>query len=49
MEERKMLKASIGKYAGYKMANNGIDFSVIRGASNASQTKAKIFGVEAQM
>ena len=50
MEERKMLKTSIGQYAGYTMANNnGIDFSVIREASNASQTKAKIFGVEAQM
>lgn len=51
MEERKMLKTSIGKYAGYKMANkDGIDFSVTtREASNASQAKEKIFGVEAQM
>lgn len=46
-----MLKAGIGKYAtGYTMANkNGIDFFETREASNASQTKAKIFGVEAQM
>ena len=49
MEERKMLKARIEKYAGYKMAKKGIDFSVIREASNASQTKDKIFGVEAQL
>lgn len=45
-----MLKTSIVKYAGYTMANkNGIDFFVIREASNASRTKGKIFGVEAQM
>lgn len=51
MEERKMLETSIVKYAtGYTMANkNGIDFSVTRKASNASRTKGKIFGVEAQM
>ena len=44
-----MLKTSIEKYAGYKMAKNGINFSVTREASNASRTKGKIFGVEAQM
>lgn len=45
-----MLKASIGKYEGYTMANkNGIDFSVTRGASNAPRTREIILGVEAQM
>lgn len=45
-----MLKTSIGKYAGYKMANNGIDFSVTRKASDPSLAKSKIFGdIEAQM
>lgn len=52
MEERKMLKTSIGKYAaGYTMANkNGIDFSVTRKASDPLLAKSKIFGdIEAQM
>ena len=44
-----MLKTSIEKYAGYKMAKKGIDFSVIREASDASLAKSRIFGVEAQM
>lgn len=54
MEERKMLNASIEKYftGVYTMANleKIKNLGVYKkSASNASQTKAKIFEVEAQM
>lgn len=38
-----MLKASIGKYAGYTMANKkGIDFSVTREASNVPRKEINL-------
>lgn len=46
-----MLKTGIDGYKGYKIANkNRIKFTITREASDASQTKSKIFGdIEAQM